>query len=71
MSVVKKYYFTGDFMILKDDLVEFAENLPLEIELDDILDSIILLNKIENGISQVENGEVYSLEKVKEIVSEW
>ena len=58
-------------MILKDDLVEFAENLPQEIELDDILDSIILLNKIENGISQVENGETYSLEEVKEIVSKW
>ncbi|MBX3043335.1 MAG: hypothetical protein KIT33_13590 [Candidatus Kapabacteria bacterium] len=58
-------------MILKDDLVEFAETLPQEIELDDILDSIILLNKIENGISQVENGEAYSLEEVKEIVSKW
>lgn len=58
-------------MILKDDLVEFAGNLPQEIELDDILDSIILLNKIENGISQVENGEVFSLEDVKGIVSKW
>ena len=58
-------------MILKDDLVEFTENLPQKIELDDILDSIILLNKIENGISHVENGEVYSLEEVKDIVSKW
>jgi hypothetical protein len=58
-------------MILKDDLVEFAGNLPQEIELDDILDSIILLNKIENGTSQVENGEVFSLEEVKGIVSKW
>ncbi len=58
-------------MIIKDDLVEFAENLPNEIELDDILDSIILLNKIDNGLKQSELGEVYTLEEVKEIVSKW
>lgn len=58
-------------MIIKDDLVEFAESLPNEIELDDILDSIILLNKIDIGLKESELGEVHSLEEVKEIVSKW
>ncbi|MDT3739227.1 MAG: hypothetical protein RO257_06950 [Candidatus Kapabacteria bacterium] len=58
-------------MIIKDDLIELTEKLPEEIELDEIIDSLFLLNKIDTGLRQSESGDVFSLNEVKEIVSKW
>jgi hypothetical protein len=43
--------------------------MPKEFSIDDFLDKILLLQKIEVGLTQSENGETLSTEETKERLS--
>jgi len=58
-------------MLTKIQIKKNIETLPEEISLDDMIDRLILLDKIENGLQQSENGELISNEKVKIEAQTW
>jgi len=58
-------------MITKSQLIQTIEDMPEKFSIDDFLDKILLLQKIEAGLNQSENGETLSTEEAKERLSKW
>ena len=56
-------------MITKSQLIQTIEDMPEKFSIDDFLDKILLLQKIEAGLNQSENGETLSTEEAKERLS--
>jgi len=58
-------------MITKEKAIEAIKSLPEEFSIEELMDRLILLNKIETGIRQAERGETYTSDQAKRMVTEW
>ena len=52
-------------MLTKEDVLKTVNELPGEFSFDEILDRLMLLNKIDVGIEQSNNGETLSINEAK------
>ncbi len=57
-------------MITREKAIEVIKSLPDEFSIEDLMDRMILLNKIEIGLKQAEAGETYTIEQAKRMVKE-
>lgn len=57
-------------MITKEKAIEAIKSLPDEFSIEELMDRLILLNKIETGIRQAEQGETYTAEEAKKMLVE-
>jgi predicted transcriptional regulator len=57
-------------MITKEKAIEAIKSLPDEFSIEELMDRLILLNKIETGIRQAEQGETYTAEEAKKMLDE-
>ena len=46
-------------------------DLPNEFSIDDLVERLILIEKIENGISQSENGDIISDSQLDKELQKW
>ncbi len=51
-------------MITKTQLKQSIDNLPEKFTLDQLMDTVILIDKIERGNKQSESGETFSEEEL-------
>lgn len=58
-------------MITKEKAFEAIKSLPDEFSIEELMDRLILLNKIEAGMKQAERGETYTSEQAKKMLLEW
>lgn len=58
-------------MLTKEEVLKTVNDLPGEFSFDEILDRLMLLNKIDVGIEQSNNGEILSTEEAKESLAKW
>ena len=58
-------------MLTKDKVISGIKRLPDSVTIEEILDQIILLEKIEKGIDQANRGEVFTEEQVEAKVAKW
>jgi hypothetical protein len=60
-------------MLNKEKLIESIKNMPEDVfeDIDVLLDRIILLEKIENGLKHVKEGNVISEEEMGTIIESW
>jgi hypothetical protein len=58
-------------MIIKEKLVKSLKEMPEKFSLDDLLDRIVFLQKIEIGLDQSRTGKTHSTAKAKEKLSKW
>jgi len=58
-------------MITKEILQQTINDLPDKFSFDELIDRIILLQKIEIGLEQSEAGKTYSTEQAKEKLGKW
>lgn len=58
-------------MLTKEKVVESMQDLPSEFSIDDLVDRLILTEKISRGLAQSQNGEVYSTETARKMVRKW
>ena len=58
-------------MVTREKVLEAVKNMPQEFSIDDLMDKLILLNKIEIGLDQSKNGETYTAEEAKKMIKEW
>ena len=58
-------------MITKTRLIEQLEHLPEEFTIDELIDKLILIEKIERGIKQSDNGEEISEQELDKEISKW
>ncbi len=59
--------------ITKAQIIEAIQAMPQEEfnHIDEVLEEIILLEKIEKGMKAMENGEVYSVQEANKIMDSW
>lgn len=58
-------------MISREKVLEAVKTMPSEFSIDDLMDKLLLLNKIEAGINQAKNDESYTSEEAKKMIQEW
>ncbi|TVR69527.1 MAG: hypothetical protein EA408_12560 [Marinilabiliales bacterium] len=58
-------------MITKDKLIQSIQDLPDKFPIDDLIDRVILLHKIETGIEQSETGQTQSTKEAKKKLKKW
>ncbi|WP_310391631.1 hypothetical protein [Hymenobacter sp.] len=55
----------------KEILFTAADQLPDNFELDELIDCLLLIQKIEKGREQSRNNQTHSQEEVKQLVKTW
>jgi predicted transcriptional regulator len=55
----------------KQKVLDTVNELPQEFDLEELIERLILIEKIENGLEQLDGGKSVSHNEVKEIIKEW
>jgi hypothetical protein len=55
----------------KDKVLEAINEMPQVFELDDLIEKLIFIEKVEKGIGQLKSNETISHEEVKMKVKSW
>lgn len=58
-------------MLTKQNVKNTIANLPENFTIDELIEKLIVVKKIEEGLEQSKNGETISNENIKTIISEW
>jgi len=58
-------------MLTNEKLLQTINGLPDKFSLDDVLDRIILLQKIEIGLEQSQAGQTHSTDEAKGKLKKW
>ncbi|MCB9351243.1 MAG: hypothetical protein H6573_27650 [Lewinellaceae bacterium] len=58
-------------MLNKEKVLETIQSLPEEFSLDELVGRLILLEKINTGLQEVEEGKVVNQEEAKERMKKW
>jgi predicted transcriptional regulator len=53
----------------KEKVIETLEKLPQEFSVEELVDRLLFIDKIDRGLKDVEEGKVISLEEAKDRVS--
>ena len=66
-------FIKTDFMLTKEKLIESIKAMPEDKfeDIDILLERIVNLEKIERGLKDIEDGNVFSHEEVGEIIKTW
>jgi hypothetical protein len=55
----------------KQDAIEVIEQLPDNVALDEIVYRLFLLNKVQHGMKDIEDGDVMSSEDLTREIEQW
>ena len=58
-------------MLTKEKIKKSIDTLPDNLTIDQVIDKIIMLDKIEQGLTDVENGHVFTTDEVKNKLNKW
>ena len=58
-------------MLIKNEVLKTIEELPEEFSFDDVIDRLLLLDKIETGLEQSYSGQTFTTDEAKEKLSKW
>lgn len=58
-------------MLTKEKLNKTISNLPESFTIDELIDQLIFIEKVGEGIQQSDEGKVISNEDVKLIIDKW
>jgi predicted transcriptional regulator len=58
-------------MLTKEKIIEAIKDMPNKFSVDDLLDRIMLLQKIEIGLDQSQAGKVVSTDEAKQRLQKW
>lgn len=58
-------------MITKTKLISTLDKLPENLTIDQVIDHIIFVEKVQEGISDSENGRINTQEEAKQKLSKW
>lgn len=55
----------------RDKVLEAVNDLPQEFELEELLEKLIFVEKVENGLLQLQAGQVVAHATIRETVKKW
>jgi len=58
-------------MISKKSVIQGLEKLPDQFSVDDLLDQLLLIEKVQNGLQQSKDNETVSTEEAKKRLKKW
>lgn len=58
-------------MITKTQLISTIEGLPENLTIDQVIDHLVFLEKVQKGLDDSKQGKVISKEQAKEKLSKW
>jgi len=58
-------------MISKNDLQRYIEDFPEELSIDELIDRLVFIDKLETRMKESENNEVMSDDDVKSEMKKW
>jgi hypothetical protein len=56
---------------MKSNVIKTITQFPEHFSVDDLVDKMILLDKIEKGLQQADNNQVISDEELNKKIEEW
>ncbi|RDC63989.1 hypothetical protein [Adhaeribacter pallidiroseus] len=58
-------------MLTKEKVIRSIQDMPDKFSMDELVDKLILLQKIETRLEQSIKKEVFSTEEAKEMLKQW
>jgi predicted transcriptional regulator len=58
-------------METKEKVKKTIDRLPDSFTVDQVIEELVVLDKIEKGLKEVEEGKVYSTQQVKDQLKKW
>ncbi|WP_064504659.1 hypothetical protein [Chlorobium limicola] len=58
-------------MTVKEKIIQAVEKLPADATIEEAMERLLFLAKVERGLNQAEAGETISHMEVKERMSKW
>jgi predicted transcriptional regulator len=58
-------------MLTKDKVIKTIERLPDNFTVDQIVEELVVLNKIEEGLKDIEDGRVFTTDQEKQELKAW
>jgi len=58
-------------MTIKEKMIQMVQALPDDASVEDAMERLLLLAKVERGLQQANAGELIPHEKVKERMTKW
>jgi len=58
-------------MVKKDKVIELVEHMPETFSIDDLVERVLILEKIEKAQREIENGEGMDWEDFKKEMDKW
>ena len=55
----------------RDKAIDTIKELPKEFELDALIERLLVIEKVEEGLDQLKKGKTVTHEKVKELTKKW
>lgn len=55
----------------RDKVLETVKEFPQEFDLEDLIERLIFVEKVEKGLQQIKEGKTVPHEQVKEMVKKW
>ena len=52
-------------------MIEAMKEFPQDFELEQLLEKLVFMEKVEKGLIQIEQGDTIPHEKVEEIIRQW
>lgn len=58
-------------MLLKEKVLKTIEDLPSKFSIDELMERLIILEKVETGLQQVTEGKTVSTEEARKRLDKW
>jgi hypothetical protein len=58
-------------MITKTQLIHTLDNMPENITIDQVIDQLIFLEKVQKGLDDSTNGRIKTKDQAKEKLNKW
>ena len=58
-------------MLTKDKVKKAIDRLPDNFTVDQLIEELVVLNKIEEGLKNIEDGRVFTTDQVKQELKAW
>jgi predicted transcriptional regulator len=58
-------------MLTRDKVINSIKDLPDSFTIDELIDRLIFIEKVEQGLKQSEEGKVIPHDEVGEIIEKW
>ena len=55
----------------RDKAIETVKELPNEFDLEELMEKLVFVEKVEKGLKQLDEGKTVSHEMVKELTKKW